>query len=404
MWRELPPTAGLPLAWSDLLALAQELDFAKALCDFLSVPAVQIESSGSACLVVALETLKKMSARRNVIVPGYTCPLVPIAVAQAGLNLVVCDTAHNSFNFAPENLKQLCDDQTLCIVPTHMGGLVAYLEPALALARATGAYVIEDAAQVLGARMGERAAGTAADIGFYSLSVGKGLSTFGGGILVAADATMRDALAQTGRRLARANSAYELKHLALLAGYFLFYNPLGLTAAYGADLRHWLKKGNLVRAVQEEFPLQIPLHEVGTWRRRIGASALRRLPAMIAANAQQGRERAKQLSALPGLTVLQEFPGTAGTWPFLMVLFEREENRDRALEQLWQAGLGVTRLFIHDLCGYEYLRPVVPRSSLANASSFAARMLTISNTPWSSAHDFERIIHVLNQSARPLPL
>ena len=86
MLRELPPTAGLPLRVGDLLPGGRTT--ADALAAVLSLPAPIVASSGAAALWILLETLKaQRPGRVSVVVPAFTCPLVALAVAQAGLRL-----------------------------------------------------------------------------------------------------------------------------------------------------------------------------------------------------------------------------------------------------------------------------------------------------------------------------
>jgi dTDP-4-amino-4,6-dideoxygalactose transaminase len=122
------------------------------LAAFLCQPDTQIECSGTAALIVALVTLQRTSSRRSVVIPAYTCPLVALAVAHCGLKPVLCDTRRNHFDLCPESLAAVCDEDTLAIIPTHLGGRVADLAAAAAIAKSVGACVVEDAAQSLGGR------------------------------------------------------------------------------------------------------------------------------------------------------------------------------------------------------------------------------------------------------------
>ncbi|MEG2045969.1 MAG: DegT/DnrJ/EryC1/StrS family aminotransferase, partial [Comamonas sp.] len=87
----VPPTAGLPLKLSDWLPWSGG-NFSQSLAQWLGVPDVQLECSGTSALMVALRSLKSLRpARSEVIAPAYTCPLVALAVAQCGLQLRLCD-------------------------------------------------------------------------------------------------------------------------------------------------------------------------------------------------------------------------------------------------------------------------------------------------------------------------
>jgi len=388
---EAPPTAGLPLAWTDFVRAPREPDLGRALATFLGVDSVGVACSGTASLIVTLETLKRRSSRRTVVVPAYTCPLVPLAVAQVGLHVRLCDLSADRFDFDPERLAEMCDGDTLAVLPTHLGGMAANLEPVLEIAARAGAYVVEDAAQALGASWHGRPAGTIGDIGVYSLSRGKGLTVYEGGFWVARDPELSAAITRTADALMPFRVGIEVVRIVQLLGYRLLYNPVGLRLAYGIPLRRALARGDLLRAVGDDYRSAIPLHRMSAWRQRIGASALARLPSALAANARRGRVRAAELRQIPGIEVVDELPETAGTFPFLMVLTDSSEKRDHILDRLWNEAIGVNRLFLHDLTAYDYLERIVPRAEMRNARSFAERSLTISNSEHVSEETFRRI-------------
>lgn len=392
---EVPPTAGLPPLWRDLLPNAAASDLARGAAQFLRTQSVQLECSGTASLVVALATLHRLSGRRTVIVPAYTCPLVALAVAHCGLELRLCDLAPGSIDFDPVHLAALCDRETLAIVPTHLGGRVADVEVAIAIARNVGAFVIEDAAQAFGALRHGRAVGLDGDIGLFSLAVGKGLTTYEGGLLVARDRAVRAELARTSREMIPVRLGWELKRSAQLLGYHALYRPSLLRLAYGAPLRRALRRGDPVAAVGDDFSLQIPLHTLGRWRQSVGAHALARLPVFLTATAAQALARTAQLKKIGAIGVVEDAADAHGTWPFLIVRMRSEAVRDAALERLWSAGVGVSRLYIHALPDYAYLSGIVAACDVPNARAFAATTLTISNSLWLGDHDFTTICDIL---------
>lgn len=397
--REIPPTAGLPLVWRDLLPSNTAL--AEAMAAFLQVEAVSVECSGTAALVVALTTLRQRSPRRIVIVPAYTCPLVALAIKHCGLTLKLCDLAADSFDFDFAQLQQLCDHDTLAVIPTHLAGRVADVAQANAIAHAVGAWVIEDAAQALGARHQGKSVGLAGDIAFFSLAAGKGLSIYEGGILIARDPELRAALQQTSQQIIPSSFLHEAKRCLELLGYAALYGPRGLWLAYGEPLRRALRRGDWVEAVGDDFPEQIPLHRVGRWRQGVACKALRRLSEFQSDIQQQAQRRSARLQQIDGIQVMGDTPGNDGVWPFLLLLLPSEQARDLALQKLWGAGLGVSRLFIHALPDYAYLSSCVPAAEVPNARDFARRSLSISNSPWLDDRSFEQIVAVLQGCSEP---
>ena len=391
---ELPPTAGLPLKLADLRPGKATL--ATDLAAQLGTPPLALACSGTAALLIALTALRELKpACRRVVMPAYTCPLVPLAVHQAGLEPVLCDLRRGHYDMDPHALRAACDERTLAILPTHLAGRVADVDDALAVANNVGAYVVEDAAQALGARRDGASVGLAGDLGFFSLAAGKGLSIYEGGLLVARDPDLRERLARTAERIAPFRPGWELRRSVELLGYAALYRPRGLGLAYGHPLRSALRRGNPVAAVGDDFSLPLPLHAVGRWRQAVGAHAAARLPAFVEQCTARARHWLPHLRAIPGVEVLDDPAGAHGTWPFFMLLLPDPRRRDAALEQLWQAGLGVSRLFIHALPDYGYLRGIVPASDVPNARDFAARSLTIGNSAWLTEADMDVICGVL---------
>src|SRR5262249_26066243 len=192
-----------------------------ALAAMLGVESVGLTCSGTASLIVVLETLKRRSTRRTVVVPAYTCPLVPIAVARVGLKVKQCDLRPARFDFHPDALAGACGPDSLAIVPTHLGGMASDLAPVLEAAKQCGAVVVEDAAQALGASWRGRPVGTVGEVGIYSLSRGKGLTLYEGGFWVARDRDLRAAIEGTSKGFLSRRPAMEFWRFLQLVGYGL---------------------------------------------------------------------------------------------------------------------------------------------------------------------------------------
>jgi len=392
--RDIPPTAGLPLRWNDLLP-GGPADLEARIASWLGTPALQLECSGTSSLVVSLLTLARRSPRKTVILPAYTCPLVALAVHHCGLRLKLCDLAPGHFDLDPAALEAACDDDTLAIVVTHLAGRVADTSAALRCAARCGAAVIEDAAQALGARRDGRSVGLDGDIGFFSLAAGKGLSIYEGGLLLARDPALRDELRATSARAVGSRPGWEARRSLELLAYALLYGPRGMRLAYGNPQRAALRAGDPVRAAGDDFSLDIPIHRVGRWRRGVGARAARRLPAFLDDARDRALRRLGRLRDLPGVRVMQDTAGGDGVWPFFMLLLPDAQTRQRALDRLWGAGLGVGPLFVHTLPDYGYLRPIVADAPVPHARDFAARALSITNSHWLDDERFEAICATL---------
>ncbi|WP_370678536.1 DegT/DnrJ/EryC1/StrS family aminotransferase [Comamonas sp. GB3 AK4-5] len=412
----VPPTAGLPLGLADLLPWGGGADdLASALAQWLGVPAVQLECSGTSALMVALRALRAIAPQRDeVIAPAYTCPLVALAVAQCGLKLRLCDLRADALDMDGNVLRSLCSPQTLAVMPTHLCGRVADVAQALACAHAVGAYVIEDAAQALGARLGTLQGGSPlgepvgwqGDIGFYSLAVGKGLTTFEGGVLLARDERLRQALARAGEQV-RPSLFWELRRSVELIAYAALYRPRGLALAYGAPLKKSLSRGDWVEAAGDDFDDLIPQHPLGRWRQRVGARALQRLLAFLQQTAQQAACRCARLAALSGVEVVTEVGGEGankahGTWPVILLRLPTAAARDALMAQHWGDGSGLSLPFVHvlpDYGRYDHVLAATRNDKVDCARDWASRLVAVSNSPWLDGARFERLLAQIARAA-----
>jgi len=105
---------------------------------------------------------------------------------------VFVDVDEDTFTMNPAELENSLTDRTKAIIPVHLFGQPADMDPILEFARAYGLFVIEDAAQAHGAEYKGRKAGTMGDAGCFSFYPGKNLGAFGeAGAVVTNDPELR---------------------------------------------------------------------------------------------------------------------------------------------------------------------------------------------------------------------
>jgi perosamine synthetase len=396
MFHELPPTAGLPPRLRDLLAFSGSDDLETALAGFLGVSEVQLESSASAGLVIALEYLKTRTSRRTVVIPGYTCPLVVIAAKQAGCRVIACDTVAGGLDLDLDHLGELIGPDTLCVIATHYGGAltdVVRLRNFLQAASSEIA-VIEDAAQAFGARWGGEAVGTQGDIGIYSFGVGKGLTIYKGGCLVARDRDVRTGLRAAGERLVHPDRGMEARRAVELVFYHLFYNPPVLAFAYGAPRRFWLARGRPERAIGDEHAPAIALARVGSFRRRVGVQGLQRLASHMEDSRRRRRALAHALENAPS-RLKPYLGGGDSTGLFLFATTHTAGDLDAVLAKAWPAKIGVSKLFMSAIGRYKALSSLLAPSLTPNAEHFAATTLTITTSGFMTTADMSAIVSAM---------
>lgn len=159
--------------------------FENEICEFLSLPAghAVAVSSGSAALFLAIKVVG--GTDRAVACPVYACSALTNAITLAGARPVLVDVAPDSPNVDIDRLSRV--EAGAAIVP-HMFGFPVQL-------RGTrGLRIIEDAAQALGALVGDEPAGTGGEVGILSFYATKVMTTGGhGGMLVSRSRDLVDA-------------------------------------------------------------------------------------------------------------------------------------------------------------------------------------------------------------------
>jgi dTDP-4-amino-4,6-dideoxygalactose transaminase len=115
----------------------------------------------------------------EVIVPSNTFIATWLAVSQCGAVPVPVEPLATTYNMAPENLEAVITPRTKVILPVHLYGQPADLDPILAVARRHGLRVLEDAAQAHGARYKGKRVGGHSDAVTWSFYPGKNLGAMG---------------------------------------------------------------------------------------------------------------------------------------------------------------------------------------------------------------------------------
>lgn len=159
-----------------------EHDFAA----YLGVDHVVATSNGTTALQLALLALG-IRPGDEVIVPAHTFIATAEAVAHVGATPVFVDVQDQTGNLDPSRLDAATTSRTRAIVPVHLYGQPADLDPILEFARGRGISVLEDACQAHGATYRGRRVGSFGIASCFSFYPGKNLGAYGEGGAVATD-------------------------------------------------------------------------------------------------------------------------------------------------------------------------------------------------------------------------
>lgn len=248
-------------------------------------------ANGLDALRLALLALK-VGPGDEVIVPSNTYIATWLAVSQCGAIPVPVEPVEGTHNIDPEQIEAAIGPRTRVILPVHLYGHPADLDPILAIAHRHGLKVLEDAAQAHGARYKGRRIGGHSDAVAWSFYPGKNLGALG------------DAGAIT------TNDPEVAEHLRLLRNYGSRVKYINESVGYNSRL------DPLQAAV-----LRVKLQHLDEWNRRRQAIALHYL----------------QVPAIAKLARPEPLTWTESAWHLFVV---RDPERDTLQARLTEAGIG----------------------------------------------------------------
>ena len=151
-------------------------------------------ASGTDALLLPLLALEA-PPEAEVVVPAFTFFATAGAVWNAGLVPAFCDVDAATFNVEVDTVAAAWTERTRALIPVHLFGQMARMPELAAFAHARGAFVLEDAAQAIGARTDGRQVGAAGDACALSFFPTKNLGGFGdGGMITTSDSALAERL------------------------------------------------------------------------------------------------------------------------------------------------------------------------------------------------------------------
>jgi dTDP-4-amino-4,6-dideoxygalactose transaminase len=229
----------------------------------------------------------------EVIVPSNTYIATWLAVSQVGATPVPVEPDAKTLNLDPAGIAAALTPRTKAIIPVHLYGQPADMDPIMAFALRHGLKVIEDNAQSQGARYKGRRTGSLGDAAGHSFYPGKNLGAFGeAGAITTDDAALAD-------------------HVRTLRNY-------GSKKKYYNEVKGYNSR---LDELQAAF-LRVKLKKLDEWNSRRGNVAKNYL---------------KNLNGVEGLQLPFVPEWAAPVWHLFVV---RHPQRDRLQEQLTAAGIG----------------------------------------------------------------
>lgn len=143
-------------------------------------------ASGSDALILALRALD-IGPGDEVITTPFTFVATAHAIVHCGAKPVFVDIEPDTFNINSALIEPAITKNTKAIIPVHLYGHPANMDPIMEIAKAHNLYVVEDVAQAFGARYNGKKIGSIGHVGCFSFFPTKNLGGYGDGGMVVTD-------------------------------------------------------------------------------------------------------------------------------------------------------------------------------------------------------------------------
>lgn len=326
---------GLWRAWG---GHSPEYAFQERLCALSASERAWPVVSGRAAMTLALRAMAARAGtdRRQVIIPAYTCYSVPAAVERAGLEAVPCDVDPASLSLDLDHFDRLNSSRTLALVTANLFGIPNDLVELERRAAASGIYMLDDAAQALGAQLEGRPVGGFGDVGLFSFDKGKNISTMQGGALVARHGPLVDEIAGRWERLPRAGIVATAMTTAKLIPYSLLLRP---------SRYRYVHRMTFLRLGETRYETVYPESRMSAGLIGIADELLQGLGEIQENRISNAESLRSALGDLPGIRFIGVPARSAPSYPRFPVRLSSRSSRDRLLQELNCAGIGASGFY-----------------------------------------------------------
>lgn len=350
-------------------------------------------STGRAALTIILQALHDIghSARDEVIVPSYTCFSVAAAVVRAGLTPRVADIVSGTLDYDESRLAQLDTRRTLAIVATNLYGIPNDMPRLASFARARGLFLIDDAAQALGAKVGGRPSGTWGDAGLFSFDKGKNVPAIDGGVIIAKPGPVAEAIRARVDRLPEPPARDVARGIVKAAAY----------AALLAPGRYWLPaRMPWLGLGRTTFDLHIRLERLSRPLAALAVTMLAHEGEFRAVRRANSEMLVRGLKDVAGLSFVGGPPGAEEACLRLPVLVDEPRLRPEVIEAVNRRTGGATASYPASIADIPGLAGTIDQepADAAGGRYVAARIVTLPTHPYVSRSDVRGIISAVRES------
>jgi dTDP-4-amino-4,6-dideoxygalactose transaminase len=361
-------------------------DFTAVLADYFGAQNVYLTNSGIAAFYLILQALKKISNKKEVVLPAYTAGSLVIAIRRAGLVPVLCDISLEDFNLDSESLYRVVSPNTLAVVAVYMFGVA--IEEIIKIKEnlPKDIFLLEDCCQAMGALILDKPVGSFGDTSFFSFKRGKNFPVFGGGCIASYNPDITKELEYLFSRLKQPGVFSGLARFIQALEYQIGTNPY----VYGLCFP-------LISRFKETVPpSDFPVKKINYFEAGLGVTLMKNADALFLSRYRNGITLLEGLRDLSGIVVPKISLKTRPVFNRIPILCEDVAVLERIQRKLWRKGVDSSRMYLKPLhhkfdLGYN-------DKNFPNAVYLAEHLLTLPVYPSLKEKDLERIIDTIREA------
>ena len=358
-----------------------------------------LTSTGKAGLTMLLRALKRLAGgdRDEVMVPSYTCYSVAAAVVKAGLRPRIVDVSPETLDFSPDHLNRADFRRVLAIVACSLYGYPSDVQRLSAVARQNGVFLIDDAAQAMGASVRGRSSGTWGDAGLFSLDKGKGISAVRGGIVMTGSDDIAAAITAEANTLESAAWAATARDVAIGVLSSVLLRP---SFYWIPNSIPQLGLGKSVYSTQ--FAMAHPSRALVA----LALVMMDRLNGFVKGRTANAAVLTDGLRTVLGVRTFAAGPDAVATCLRFPMLVSDSRARDRILRDLAAAGIGASCSYPESIADLPELRTLLanPTAAADGGRYVAKHILTLPTHAYLTPQDLASTIAVVGGNAIEAPI
>ncbi len=362
-------------------------EFEKSFAEYMGSQHAFAFNCCTTSIYIFLKALKRLSNKREVIIPAYTVPTLVLPIWKAGLIPRLCESSLDTFNMDFDYLPDVVNDNTLCVLPIYHFGFPYHIDVPLRLASENRFFILEDAAQAPGATLNGRKVGTIGDAGCFSLCRGKNFSTVSGGMLITDSSELANIIREEKSMLPGQNITFKLTIPLILTLYSLVTRPMnyGLFYRLIAPFKH--------TTIHESFESK----QYSDFQAIVGLSLLEKLEKFNGIRRSKGITLYEALKNNEQILLPEIAEDCTPVFNHLPIVFKEPKNMERVQKELWKRGIDTGRMYckpVHHLydLGYDRQKELFPI-----ALNIADGLITVPTHPYLDDESIKTIIDVFER-------